>query len=572
MRLVSLRALATGHRAIDSAADQESGESDGRRPARRSPLRSHFGLWLIAPLFIAAALQFADLGGKSLWDDEATTVAIANKGSLEDVYTAYRASERQPPLHYLVLHGWIRLAGASDWAVRVPSALYSVGSVLLLAWLGLRVAGPRVALLAAYLLAISPFLLLFGPMARYYSQALFLVLLSTALLLEALVRPQRSGRTRAVWFLYFVASVAMLLTSYINAVYFVAQVVLAAFLLNRARQRSAAPFVRAPSGNQEPADVRLLRRRAVLTQAAVAGAFAIWVAVDFDRLVDFASSDRQFAIGGGKEAALAAIYPFYAWTLGETIFPWHPAAILALVVLIPVAALGLARLATGPPSHRAPIIVLATGVLLMLASFQFFIRDLPFETFASRGIGGMPFLLLLVAAGLASLPRGYRVLALVALTAAVAVSDLHYFQGRQFHNAAYALPTKEAVATVRDLANASDLIVSDPDLPVRYYHRAGPNSPMFFSSTQGSAVRKALNNGSHDRVWIFTAGRDSTRGWRDKWGATQLEAWIKRHFRLQRTWRYLPQDALYARIKERIQGYPSYRYKLVLRLYGRRAA
>ena len=570
MKRVALRARGAGRTSAGSAPDAQTAAFDGR-PVGRSRLRSNWGLWLVVPLSIAAVLQFADLGGKSLWDDEVTTVTIATQDSLEDVYTAYRSSERQPPLHYLVLHGWTRVAGASDWAVRVPSALFSVASVLLVAWLGLRVAGRRVGFLAAYLLAISPFLLLFGPMARYYSQALFLVLLSMALLLEAARRPQRSGRTRALWFLYFVASVAMLLTSYTNAAFFVAQIVLAAFLLSRHPQPSAPPAFRAQHEDDEPVDVRLLRRQAALSQAAVAGAFAIWVAVDFDRLVGFASSDRQFAIGGVKETALAAIYPLYAWTLGETIFPWHPAAIVALAIFIPAAGLGLVRLATGPPYHRAPIIALTTGLVLILVSFQFFVRDLPFETLASRGIGGMPFLVLLVAAGLASLPLRTTVLALVVLTAAVGVSDLHYFQGRQFHNATYALPTKEVVATVRELSHASDVIVSDPDLSVHYYFRAGPNSPTFFSATEARAARKALSNGSHDRVWLVTAGRDSTRGWRVKWGATQLEAWMKQHFRLERTWRYVPQDALYARIKARMQGYPSYRYKLMLRLYARQA-
>lgn len=534
---------------------------------------SSWRLWLIASVVIAAALQFADLGGKSLWDDEVTTVTIARNDSVEDVYTAYRASERQPPLHYLLLHGWTRLAGSSDWAVRVPSALFSIASVLLLGWIGVRVAGRRVGLLAAYLLAISPSLLLFGTMARYYAQALFLVLLSTALLVEAILRPQRSNRTRAVWLVYVVASVAMLLTSYTNAAFFVAQVVLVVFLLGSAWTPSASRFDRAQNEDSEPADTRLARRRAVFALGAVMIAFALWIAVDFSRLADFAASDRQSAIGGWKEAVLAAVYPFYAWTLGGTIFPWHPAALVALAVILPAGAIGLVRLARSRPLGLVPIVALATSVVLTLVSFQFFIRDLPFETLANRAIGGMPFLLLVVAAGLASLRRRARVAALVALTGAACFANLHYFQGRQFHNAAYALPTKEVMATVVELGRATDVVISDPDLPLYYYYRdAAPSSPKFFFSSEGSAARKALEDSNRHRVWVLTAGRDSTREWRDAWGATKLDAWIKRHFRLERTWRYVPQDALYARIKARTQGFPSYRYKLTLLRYTRRDA
>jgi Dolichyl-phosphate-mannose-protein mannosyltransferase len=544
---------------------EDTSRSPGHEPSQRSQARP-FSLWLLGALLAAALLQFVDLGGKSLWDDEATTVTIANKGSLGEVYAAYRSSERQPPLHYFVLHGWTRIAGTSDWAVRIPSALFSVASVLLIAWLGWRVASRRVGLLAAYLLAISPFLVLFGPMARYYSMALFLVLLSTTLLLEALLRPQNGVRIRGVWSLYVVTSIAMLLTNYTNSAFFVAQILCAAFLLYRQSSSNV------PVGDRERADFRLVRRRAVISQVAIVFAFALWLAIDFGRLTDFATSSRQFAIGGWKEAALTALYPFYAWTLGETIFPWHPAALVALAVLVPVVLLGVAGLMTGPAQGWVPIIALATGVCLTVAVSQVFVRDLPFEALTSRAIGGMPFLLLVVAAGLSALPRAARVAALVALTSAAAFSDMHYFEGRQFHNAAYTLPTRNVVAMVRKRAEPTDLVISDPDLPVYYYYyRDGPNSPMLFASRQVDAVRSALANRRHDRLWVFTAGRDSTRGWRLKWGATRLDAVIKRDFRVQRTWRYVAQDPLYARLKARVQGYPSYRYKLVLRVYVRRA-
>ena len=114
------------------------------------------------------------------------------------------------------------------------------------------------------------------------------------------------------------------------------------------------------------------------------------------------------------------------------------------------------------------------------------------------------------------------------------------------------------------------MFIADPDIPVYHYYPSEPDAPGFFFSTQASAARKALESERHDRVWVLTAGRDSTRRWRVRWGATRLDAWITRHFRLERTWRYLPQDARYARIKARIQGFPSYRYKLRLLLYERR--
>lgn len=113
-------------------------------------------LLLLVPVLVAAGLQLRELGTKSLWIDEVLTVHVAEAPDLPTFFERHRASENQPPAHYLLLHGWIRLAGAGDAAVRVPSALFGVVSVAVLAWLGWLLAGIRAGILAALLLAVFP--------------------------------------------------------------------------------------------------------------------------------------------------------------------------------------------------------------------------------------------------------------------------------------------------------------------------------------------------------------------------------------------------------------------------------
>lgn len=506
---------------------------------------------------LAAALQLADLDRKSLWDDEVRTVAVAGQPSLSALYDEYVQSERHPPLHYIVLHGWIRLAGDGDLAVRVPSALFSIGSVLLLGWLGLRILGRRAGLVAAYLLAVSPFLLLFGRMARYYSMALFLTLLSTVLLVEALSRPQGHRLARLAWLLYPPAAVAMLLTSYPNAAVFLAQLISGAIVVVAASRARAA-------------GATSLWRRWVGAQLAVAAAFAAWIAIDFDRLLHLGTPARAAAVGGWRELALEAGYPLYAWTLGETIFPWHPAAAVALAVLSFIVPLGVGALVRNGVLGWVPLIAFATGMTLMLATYELFSRDLPFETLASRGIGVLPFLVLVVAAGVGRAPRRLAALAVVALTLASAVSAWNYFQGRAFHNAIYTVPTREVVAMIAAEARPGDVLLADPDLSVDHYRRAHTGIPAFYFTSEGDRARAALASGRHDRVWLVTAGRDSTRQWTEAWGGDALEALIERDFRLLTTWRLVPQDPVYARLKERLQGFESYDHKLIVRLFAAR--
>ncbi|MGB3220166.1 MAG: glycosyltransferase family 39 protein, partial [Anaerolineae bacterium] len=81
-------------------------------PARR--------LWpVLLLLLLALALRLHRLAGPSLWYDEGVTAAISQR-NLADL-ARWTADDIQPPLYYVLVAGWTRLAGASEWALRFPS-------------------------------------------------------------------------------------------------------------------------------------------------------------------------------------------------------------------------------------------------------------------------------------------------------------------------------------------------------------------------------------------------------------------------------------------------------------------
>src|SRR6478736_9910378 len=86
--------------------------------------------WTIAIAFglVAAAVSAAGSWIPSLWGDEAASVMSAKRpvGSLLTMLTHVDAVHG---LYYLGLHGWIRLAGDSAFAIRLPSAL-AVGAAV----------------------------------------------------------------------------------------------------------------------------------------------------------------------------------------------------------------------------------------------------------------------------------------------------------------------------------------------------------------------------------------------------------------------------------------------------------
>jgi uncharacterized membrane protein len=121
-----------------------------------------------------------------LWLDEALTVNISRL-PLVDIPDALR-QDGLPPLYYFLLHGWMRLFGEGDGAVRALSGALGLVS-LPLAWLAARRIGDRaLAWIAIVLLATSPFAVRYSTETRMYSLVIVLVLAGWLCLHAALER------------------------------------------------------------------------------------------------------------------------------------------------------------------------------------------------------------------------------------------------------------------------------------------------------------------------------------------------------------------------------------------------
>ncbi len=149
-----------------------------------------------AVLLVGAGVRIYGLGAKSLWFDETYSVFISEQ-PLEQIPRLLRVYDTHPPLHYFLLHFWMAFFGKGEAAVRVPSVLASLGAILLTFLFGRRVAGDRVGILAAALLAVSPFQVTSAQEARMYPfLTLFAVGASYALWLAL------EGGHRRHWIVY----------------------------------------------------------------------------------------------------------------------------------------------------------------------------------------------------------------------------------------------------------------------------------------------------------------------------------------------------------------------------------
>ena len=132
----------------------------------------------LASCVLAFGLRSANLDKQSLWWDEAFSVIVARK-SISQILNALESyPDFNPPLHYLILHFWVPLAGQFEFTARWPSVAAGTLMVAAAAILARRLFGSGGSMFAAVLFAVHPFLVYYGQEARTYALTAFLVLLA----------------------------------------------------------------------------------------------------------------------------------------------------------------------------------------------------------------------------------------------------------------------------------------------------------------------------------------------------------------------------------------------------------
>jgi mannosyltransferase len=163
-------------------------------------------------LGIGLALRADGLDRKSLWGDEVLTISRASKPTVKDLLGTLRQSPF-PPLYYLMLVGWVGLAGLNDATVRFPALAFGLLAPLAtyLAWRPLI--GRRASLWALTLLSLNAFHIWYSNDAKMYSLVWLLSTVSCASFLRVVLGPPRWSWWHAA---YAGSSAALPLVSYIG--------------------------------------------------------------------------------------------------------------------------------------------------------------------------------------------------------------------------------------------------------------------------------------------------------------------------------------------------------------------
>lgn len=166
-------------------------------------------IFLILVLAISLRIYHANTG---LWIDEYLT--LVRYVRLDALYIATNFyDDNQHWLYSLLARFSITVFGESPWSLRLPAIVFGVASVFATYWVGMRIFGRDVALIAALLLTISYHHIWYSQNARGYSMLLFGTLISVAFLYRAL-----SDNRFQDWLLYAL-SLVLCVTAHLTGVF-----------------------------------------------------------------------------------------------------------------------------------------------------------------------------------------------------------------------------------------------------------------------------------------------------------------------------------------------------------------
>jgi 4-amino-4-deoxy-L-arabinose transferase-like glycosyltransferase len=150
---------------------------------------------VLAVLVLAAAVRLWGLTAQGVDVDESASLELASRPLWPLLF--HNVDHGNPPLYYLLLKGWIALAGDGEAAIRLLSVIFSTAAVAAVYGFARALHGRAGALFAALLVALSPAQVAFARDARMYPLVVLLAVSSTHLLWLA----ARSGG-RARWLGY----------------------------------------------------------------------------------------------------------------------------------------------------------------------------------------------------------------------------------------------------------------------------------------------------------------------------------------------------------------------------------
>lgn len=174
--------------------------------------------FLAVTLILGITVRLYGLNIQSLWFDELFSVVAAST-NFHIMYNFWLLRDFHPPLFQLLLFYWVHLFGNSEIAVRLPSAIAGVLSILFIYPLSKKVFDRHIALSATILLSFSGAAIYYSQEARPYSFLLLFSTISTLLWLNVIKKFSNSQLKNKDLYLYIFAALLTCYTHYFGVIF-----------------------------------------------------------------------------------------------------------------------------------------------------------------------------------------------------------------------------------------------------------------------------------------------------------------------------------------------------------------
>ena len=474
----------------------------------------------IPVLLLAFALRVHHLDFQSIWWDEGHSIEMAS-APLSHIATL-PGMDVHPPGYFWALHGWMAIAGQSEFALRYLSVIFSLLTVALLMQVGGRMARQMgrqrhiILTLVGILAAIYPLGVAYAQEVRMYAMVALFALLSGYTQWRIVFQQQDQGRLPGhrrlnVWWMgYVLATTASLYTHYFMVFLLAFQNLVWLGWVLKGREPATTLDVRQGQLNQR-------QQRTV-----------VWIGGQLAVLILFLP---QLALALGQTTAYAnpnlrppglAEFIYRSWlaySVGTTVFPglaWLAAAVAAATGLAILARLWTA-LRASDRCHPGTLALLVGWFCVPLALYFAVLQRRP--SFEPRYVMLVtPALLLLWGVGLGAglegrPPERNRLLRLPqAVLAAVLVAALGMGTTSYFTNAAAFKDDSAGVAAwLAAETTPDDLVYVDVPHPFHYYAQRipAPTSYLFVDVHTAAQTLNAEAAGRRRVYWVRWWGSDT---------------------------------------------------------------
>lgn len=482
--------------------------------------------WLLLVILIASGvlLQVGAAAQKSYWEDEAWTAKIVQADYPKVIETT--AADRHPPLYFLLAAGWSRLFGTTELELRSLSILFIVLVYILAFILTRSLYGDRAAWIALTLLVFSPFLLIYGHNARYYT------LSAAASLIVALATHKYSLTRRWPYLLVYLLGGVILLYS----VYTALAILLACNLwwLVQLRGRKASV-----------SEVLIW----VSVQALLVLSYLPWLprmSATTLKNIGFDPASVNWLV----EILQRAAYLGYAFGVGETISPLNPIAWLGVAIIILVGTVGITRKAID--CWFPLFFLIISGVISIFVSIVSIYPVSLWQGVPNRMLYAYPFLVIWLACAMTKMKRRWTFAAVAALLVVYFLAGFNYFTGREYIKPHLLIPWRKIMENIQ---GGGAVVCGRGDTACRYYvERYG------HQAYRPEDWAELVESG-HQEIWWIQINLGYTGGNTDK-----ILELVKNPepYQVMDVYNYAGQDPGIRWLKSSLLGQEDYAYRLIL--------